>query len=159
MEGNPHFRELLQRFCAEGVEFLIVGGYAVMKHGEPRFTKDLDVWVRRSAANAARVFCALAAFGAPLKSDGLSPADFESADLTYQIGIAPLRVDILTHIDGVEFAEAWDRRVQGEMAGVSVSFLSLDDLIRNKEAMNRPEDAAHLKALRARRGGSPGTGR
>ena len=148
MTGNPHFRELLLVFNEHGVEYLIVGGYAVMKYTEPRFTKDLDLWVRNSQQNAQKVFAALRAFGAPLSSDGLTAADFESDDLTYQIGVAPLRIDILTHIDGVSFEEAWPDRTQGTIMGLTVQFLSLKDLIRNKQASGRISDLAHLEQLR-----------
>src|SRR5258708_2402990 len=107
MESNPHFKELLQTLSAHDVEFLIVGGYAVMKYAEPRFTKDLDIWIRNTPDNAERVYLALAEFGAPLEADGVTAEDFASEAVTYQIGVAPLRVDILTRIDGVAFADTW----------------------------------------------------
>ncbi|HWX53379.1 MAG TPA: nucleotidyltransferase [Verrucomicrobiae bacterium] len=150
MAGNPHFRELLQKLSAHGVEFLIVGGYAVVNYAEPRFTKDLDIWIRNTGDNAKRVYAALAEFGAPLKTDKLTPQDFTSEDITYQIGLSPLRVDIMTRIDGVLFDEAWTRRVEGIVAGVEAHFISLEDLIRNKEASGRTSDAEHLKHLRKR---------
>jgi predicted nucleotidyltransferase len=148
MEDNPHFTELLQKLNAHKVEFLIVGGYAVVKYTEPRFTKDLDIWIRNTSENAERVYLALAEFGAPLETDGLMARDFATPDLTYQIGRPPLRVDIITRIDGVVFQEAWSRRTPGKMAGVDVYFISLDDLIRNKEASGRASDVEHLKQLR-----------
>src|SRR5437879_2549032 len=119
MESNPHFTELLQRLSAHQAEFLIIGGYAVMKYTEPRFTKDLDIWIRNTLQNAERVYSALAEFGAPLKADGLTANDFALADLTYQIGRPPLRADIITRIDGIVFQDAWIRRVPGRMAGVN----------------------------------------
>lgn len=152
MEENPHFTEMLQKLCAHKAEFLIVGGYAVMKYTEPRFTKDLDIWIRNTPQNAQRVYSALAEFGAPLEADGLTATDFSSEDITYQIGRAPLRVDILTRVDGVVFAEAWQRRTPGTMAGVGIYFMGLDDLIRNKEATGRLADAEHLKLLRKQAG-------
>ena len=148
MAGNPHFSELLQKLYAEGVEFLIVGGYAVARYAEPRFTKDLDIWIRNSLENAAKVYTVLAEFGAPLKSDGLSANDFTSDDLTYQIGVAPIRIDVMTRIDGVAFGEAWERREEGMMAGVKAYFISRNDLIQNKEASGRAGDVEHLKDLR-----------
>ena len=148
MAGNPHFSELLQKLYAENVEFLIVGGYAVMKYAEPRFTKDLDIWIRNSPENATKVYAVLAEFGAPLKSDGLSAKDFTSDDLTYQIGVAPIRIDILTRIDGVSFNEAWERRERDLLAGIPANFISLEDLIRNKAASGRASDVEHLKQLR-----------
>lgn len=148
MADDPHFSELLQKLLDHGVEFLIVGGYAVVKYAEPRFTKDLDIWIRNTPGNAIRVYAALAEFGAPLKSDKLDVKDFTSPDLTYQIGLPPLRVDIITGIDGVVFDEAWNRRVEGIMADVNVHFISLEDLIRNKEASGRASDLEQLKLLR-----------
>jgi predicted nucleotidyltransferase len=150
MEENPHFTELLQRLNAHQVEFLIVGGYAVMKYTEPRFTKDLDIWIRNTPQNADRVYSALAEFGAPLEADGLTARDFENPDITYQIGRPPLRVDFITRIDGVVFQDAWVRRTAGRMADVDVYFIGPDDLIRNKEASGRTSDAEHLKLLRKR---------
>lgn len=151
MEENPHLTELLQRLSALKVEFLIVGGYAVMKYGEPRFTKDLDIWIRSTPENADRVYIALAEFGAPLDADGLTVRDFASPGIIYQLGRAPLRVDIMTSIDGVDFKDAWLRRNPGRLMGVDVNFISLDDLIRNKEASGRSSDLEHLKLLRRKR--------
>ena len=94
MVDNPHFKELLQKFNANEVEYLIVGGYAVMKYTEPRFTKDLDLWVSNSRENSSRVYRGLAQFGAPLIQDGLTPEDFTSDSITYQIGVAPVRIDV-----------------------------------------------------------------
>jgi len=147
MEDNPHFKELLQRFYEAGVEFLIVGGYAVMKYGEPRYTKDLDVWVGASSVNAAKVFRALTEFGAPLESDGITPDTFAEPDVVYQIGVAPIRIDILTAITGLRFEDAWRNRVPGMMFGVPVHFLSLDDLIANKQAIGRESDVEQLRNL------------
>jgi hypothetical protein len=96
------------------------------------------------------VYLALAEFGAPLKADGVSAKDFASQNITYQIGLPPLRADIITTIDGVIFDDAWIRRTFGRMAGVEVYFIGLDDLIQNKEASGRSRDAEHLKLLRKR---------
>lgn len=137
MEDNPHFSELLRSLNAHRVEFLIVGGYAVMKYTEPRYTKDLDIWIRNSPKNAARVYAALAEFGAPLAADGLTVQDFASSGMVYQIGRPPLRVDIISKITGVSFADAWAHRKRDQMSGVSVHFIGLKDLIRNKEASGR----------------------
>jgi predicted nucleotidyltransferase len=147
MESSPHFSELLQLLNAHEVEFLIVGGYAVMKYSEPRFTKDLDIWVRNTPQNAERVYAALAEFGAPLTADSLTAKDFTSDNITYQIGRPPLRVDIMTRIDGVAFADAWQRKTHSTMATIDVYFVGLDDLIRNKEASGRSSDVEHLKLL------------
>lgn len=145
MAGSPDFKELLRRFNDKKAEYLIVGGYAVMKYTEPRFTKDLDVWIRNSPENAARVYEALAEFGAPLQKDGLVPKDFTSEDMTYQIGVAPVRIDILTHISGVQFTPAWQNRVASTFFEVPVYFISLDDLIINKKAAGRTSDLEQLE--------------
>jgi hypothetical protein len=101
---NPDFRDLLAEFNASGVEFLIVGAHALAAHGHIRATKDIDLWVRPDPANASRVMSALRRFGAPLQD--LSEADLARPGLIFQIGIPPIRIDIVTHIDGVDFAEA-----------------------------------------------------
>lgn len=148
MAENPDYKELLQRLNEFEVRYLIVGGYAVMKYAEPRFTKDLDLWVENSEENAPRVFEALKKFGAPLESDAITPETFTRGDLAYQIGIAPVRIDVLTHITGVEFSAAWRDRVLGSIFGVPVHFISLDQLITNKEATGRGSDMEQLKHLR-----------
>ena len=147
MAESQHYKELLQLLNEFEVRYLIVGGYAVMKYTEPRYTKDLDVWVERSTVNSHRIFDALKKFGAPLESDQVTPGTFTQADITYQIGIAPVRVDILTRITGVEFPHAWENRVNGTVFGISVHFISLDDLIANKQAAARSSDLEQLKGL------------
>ena len=110
MAENPHYRELLQLLNEFQVEYLIVGGFAVMKYGEPRYTKDLDVWVHNSPQNSARLVEALKKFGAPLEHDGITAQTFTETQVVYQIGIAPVRIDILTEITGVEFSDAWTKK-------------------------------------------------
>ncbi len=147
MAENPHYKELLQVLSEFEVRYLIVGGYAIMKYTEPRYTKDLDLWVENSAENSQRLFEALKKFGAPLESDHITPATFTQGDLTYQIGIAPVRVDILTQITGVQFLNAWKNRVSGTVFGVAVHFISLDDLMTNKRATGRSSDLEQLEHL------------
>ncbi len=145
MAENPHYKELLQLLNQFGVEYLIVGGFAVMKYGEPRYTKDLDVWVHNSAENSIRAVAALKQFGAPLEHDGINAETFTGKQVVYQIGVAPLRVDILTEITAVEFSDAWQRKVAGSFFGVPVQFISLDDLVTNKRALSRDNDLTDLK--------------
>jgi|SRR5579864_383883 len=147
MAENPHFRELLQLLNDFEVRYLIVGGYAVMKYTEPRYTKDLDLWVDNSAENSSHVFAALTKFGAPLESDRISPETFTRSEITYQIGIAPIRIDILTKVTGVEFSAAWKKRVSGIIFGIPVFFLSLDHLVANKQATGRSSDLEQLKRI------------
>jgi predicted nucleotidyltransferase len=147
MAESPHYKELLRTLNECEVEYLIVGGYAVMKYTEPRYTKDLDVWVHNSLQNSTRLYGALARFGAPLKHDGVTAETFTKDKVVYQIGVAPIRIDISTHIDGVTFETAWRNRVQDSIFGVPVGFLSLSDLIANKKSTGRSTDLEHVKDL------------
>jgi len=148
MAGNPHYKELLQVLNEFEVDYLIVGGFAVMKYGEPRYTKDLDVWVHNSPQNSVRVVEALKKFGAPLEHDGITAETFSAKQVVYQIGVAPVRIDILTEITGVEFSDAWKKRVASTFFGVPVHFISLDDLVTNKQALGRSSDLKDLKQNR-----------
>jgi hypothetical protein len=145
MAENPHYSELLQLLNEFRVEYLIVGGFAVMKYGEPRYTKDLDVWVHNSPQNSVRVVEALTKFGAPLEHDGITAQTFTEAQVVYQIGIAPVRIDILTEITGVKFSDAWTKRVGSTFFGVPVHFISQDDLMANKRTLGRDSDLRDLK--------------
>lgn len=151
MAENPHYKDLLLALNEFEVEYLIVGGYAVMKYAEPRFTKDLDLWVGNSPQNSERLFRALSAFGAPLHQDSIGPQTFIDEDLVYQIGVAPVRIDIMTHITGVRFADAWPRRVESTMFGVPVHLISLADLIANRSAIGGDSDVEHLKRFHEER--------
>ena len=145
MAENPHYKELLQLLNEFEVAYLIVGGFAVMKYGEPRYTKDLDVWVKNSSDNSARLVAALKKFGAPVEHDGITAETFTETQVVYQIGVAPVRIDILTKITGVEFQDAWRRKVAGTFFGVPVHFISWDDLTVNKQALGRNGDLKDLK--------------
>lgn len=148
MAENPDFKELLQLLNAASADYLLVGGYAVMEYSEPRYTKDLDIWVRNSVDNSAKVYRALLEFGAPLEADTVTQETFSEDEVVYQIGIVPNRIDILTTLSGLKFENAWPNRRLSEMFGVPVNFISLGDLIANKEATGRREDTLHLKELR-----------
>ena len=145
MAENPDYKELLQLLNDFDVECLIVGGFAVMKYGEPRYTKDLDIWVNNSEANSRRLFDALTKFGAPLEHDGITAGTFSEKQVVYQIGIAPVRIDILTSITGVDFANAWKNRVSSTFFGVPVFFISPADLEINKRTLGRERDLNDLK--------------
>ena len=147
MAENPDYKELLQLLTEFDVRYLIVGGYAIMKYAEPHYTKDLEIWIENSAENSLHLFEVLKRFGAPLESDKITPATFTQSDLTYQIGIAPVRIDILTRITNVQFPDAWEKRVSGTMFSVPVHFLSLDDLITNKQATGRSSDLEQLRKI------------
>jgi hypothetical protein len=135
---NSDFKDLLSIFNAHEVRYLVVGGYAVMKYTEPRFTKDLDVWIEASSENAAAVFAALREFGAPLAN--LSPEDFSNEGSVYQMGSPPVRVDVLTSVKGVRFADAWASREPADFGGISSHVISRQHLIVNKRALGRPQD-------------------
>lgn len=135
---NSDFRDLLSILNAHEVRYLVVGGFAVMKYTEPRFTKDLDVWIEASPENASRIFAALRAFGAPLTN--VSPEDFASEGSIYQMGRPPVRVDVLTSLKGVSFADAWASREAAVFGGVGSHMISRRHLIINKQALGRPRD-------------------
>lgn len=141
------FRDMLSAFSAGGVEFLLVGAYALSAHGLVRGTGDLDLWVRATPENAGRVYQALLAFGAP--ADRFRAEDFTLPDTVVQIGIPPLRVDILTAISGVEFAAAWEARTVLQLDGIELPVLSRQHLIANKRAADRPKDRLDLRWLEA----------
>ena len=140
-------KELLRAFNEHAVKYLIVGGYAFGVHAEPRATKDLDIFIRSDEENGKAVFRALTQYGAPLAD--LTPADFMDGT-TFQIGQPPARIDILQHIDGITFDEAWANRIQGLIDGqIQAVVISRDDLIRNKLATGREQDMLDAKKLRA----------
>jgi hypothetical protein len=142
---NPDFVDLLRAFVAADVRFLVVGAYALALHGRPRATGDLDVWVEATAENADRVMRALEAFGAPLAN--VSADDFAREGVTYQIGVPPGRIDILTELTGLAFAEAWPDRVRRAFGDVEVDFIGRAAFIRNKRATGRLKDLADLEGL------------
>lgn len=142
---NRDFRDLLAEFNARGVEYLVVGAHALAAHGHVRATKDLDVWVRPDPANAQRVIAALRTFGAPLHD--LTEADLSAPGLVFQIGVPPLRIDVLTAIDGVTFDEAWPTRLSTAFADLQVNVLSKQHTIQNKRASGRTQDLADIERL------------
>jgi len=145
VDVSRDFRDLLKRLNDEGVEFLVVGGYAVIFHTEPRFTKDLDVWVRPTLRNAKRVWRALSLFGAPLV--GITAADFTQPGNFYVMGRAPNRIDVITSVAALDFAVAWKHRVHGSYGGEPAEFLSVADLVRNKRAVGRRQDLLDVEKL------------
>jgi hypothetical protein len=141
-------REFIESLNFHHVEYLIVGAFALAFHGVPRSTGDIDILVRRSAENAARIQATLVDFS--FASLGLTAADFVNADQIIQLGHPPNRIDLLTSITGVEFDEAWAGRVAAKLHGVPVQFIDRQCLIRNKQATGRTRDLADLEALGAR---------
>jgi hypothetical protein len=149
---NSDFRDLLAAFNARGVEYLVVGAHALAAHGRIRATKDLDVWVRPRPDNAARVMDALVEFGAPLHD--LTVDDLSRPGLIFQIGVPPIRIDVITAIDGVEFGDAWPDRVSATFAGQPVHVLSHHHLLTNKLASGREQDLVDAKWLERNEPGS-----
>jgi hypothetical protein len=143
---NPDFLDLLRSLLAADVRFMVVGAYAVGVHGRPRATKDLDVWVEPSVENAPKVIKALLDFGAPLM--GLTARDLETPGVGLQVGMEPLRIDLLTKISGPQFSEAWPAHIEAQFApDVRCPVIGLDSLLANKRAAGRPQDLADVAAL------------
>ncbi len=142
---SPDFKDLLSAFNARRVEYLVVGAHALAAHGRVRATGDLDVWVKPDPDNAKRVLDALAAFGAPLRDLGVE--DLSRPGTIFQIGLPPLRIDVLTGIDAVGFDEAWNSRFIATFAGETIPVLSVQHLIRNKRAVGRAQDLADVEWL------------
>ncbi len=145
MALQADFRDLLEVFDEEGVEYLLIGGYAVAFHARPRMTKDIDLWVAATEANRARVERALVRFGAPARI--VETFRMAAIDEIVYIGSPPVRVDLLQRIPGVEFEHAYSRRFTGEWEGVRVSVISVEDLIRAKRAAGRPQDLLDVELL------------
>jgi hypothetical protein len=143
------YKDLLSAFHAHGVKYLIVGGYAVIFHAQPRFTKDIDLFIKADSANANATYAALASFGVPL--EGLRPEEFADRRSFFRFGRDPRGFDILPDLPGVDFDAAWERRVEGTIdaeTGLTAFFISKDDLIAAKLASGRPQDLADVSAVR-----------
>lgn len=141
------FRDFLAALVDAEARFLVVGAHALSVHGVPRATVDLDVWIERTDDNARRSWEALAAFGAPLEEMEVTPDDLMRPDTVVQVGLPPYRLDILTSLSGLTFAEAWPERVTARFEDVSVPFIGRDALVRNKRATGRHKDLADLESL------------
>ena len=142
---NSDYKDILLSLSNKKVKFLLVGAYAMAAHGYPRSTMDIDLWVMPAPENAILVLEALEDFGAP--SVDLSPNDFLEKDIIFQIGVAPRRIDILTSVDGLEFADAYDNSEILDIEGIPVHVLSVPDLIRNKRSTGRTKDLADAETL------------
>lgn len=147
IELPEDFRDLLLALHAAGAEFVVVGGHAVAFHGHPRATKDLDVLVRATPGNAKLVYRALATFGAPLASFEVSEDDFAAYDGVLQMGIPPLRIDIINRADGITFDEAIAEGATFDLDGHPIRVIGRSALLKNKSASGRPQDLADIAAL------------
>lgn len=141
------FHDFLTALIAQRARFLVVGAHALAAHGVPRATVDLDVWVDPVRENARRVWRALAEFGAPLESLGITEADFHRPEIVVQLGLPPYRVDILTSVSGLTFEVAWEGRIEALIENVRSPVLGLEAFVRNKRASGRKKDLADLEAL------------
>jgi len=145
METPSDFKDLLALFNAHNVEYVIVGGYALAFHGAPRFTGDLDLLVKPTHENAERILTALKEFG--FGSTGLVVNDFQVPDKVVQLGVPPVRIDVMTSLTGVSWDEAWSGKAKGVHAGVDVFYLGLEEFVKNKRSLGRQRDRADLEAL------------
>lgn len=147
---NQDFLDLLRLLLDAGARFLVVGAHAMAVHGVPRATGDLDIWVDPDPANAERAWRALLQFGAPVREMGVAREDLETPGVVLQIGQPPRRIDLLTQISGLSFAEAWPNRTTHAIESLAVPFIGRNDLVRNKRASGRPKDLGDLDVLEKR---------
>lgn len=149
MKLQTDLREFIALLNSHAVDYVIVGGHAVAFHGHPRFTGDIDFFVRPSSENATRLLAALDAFG--FGDVGLDVAALTAPERIVQFGVPPNRIDLLTSISGVTFEDAWRSRVSSQLDGLPVAFLGRDALLANKRASARPKDLADVAELERRR--------
>ena len=142
---DSNYLDMLRCLNKAGVDYIMVGGWAVNLHGYVRATIDLDIWILADQENARKVYAALGEFGAPLGQ--VKPEDFAQDGTIFQIGVAPCRIDVINKIDGVKYAEASSRAIQKTIEGIPVRIISLEDLIANKRASGRTKDLADAEIL------------
>jgi hypothetical protein len=145
MEVQQDFKELLELFNAHKVKYLIVGGYALAFHGAPRYTGDIDLFVKPDAENAARILDALNEFG--FGSVGLREEDLKTPNKVVQLGFPPVRIDIITSISGVSWDDAYEKHAKGEYGDIAVCYIGKEHFIANKRASGKKKDLADLEAL------------
>lgn len=145
MAANQDFKDLFRVFNEERVEYLVAGAHAVIYFSEPRYTKDLDIWINPTPENAKRVYAGLARFGAPLRE--ITIDDFCRKEMIYQVGIEPNRIDILMGIAGVEFDQAWADKVESTYDGEPIHIMGRENLRKAKKAAGRPQDLLDLEKL------------
>jgi hypothetical protein len=142
---NQDFKEFIQLLNENQVKYLVIGGYAVAIHGHPRYTKDIDIWIEISEENAQKLVTALTQFG--FESLGLTSDDFQTPDQIIQLGYPPNRIDLITNPDGIDFQTCYDSKIEVSLNDVSVKFINLDNLKKNKLASGRLQDLADLEKL------------
>jgi hypothetical protein len=142
---NEDYKDMLQTLLGNEVKFLIVGAYALAAYGYPRATGDFDIWIEASAENSKKILSSLTSFGAP--TSGLTGKTFMEKGIVFQIGIAPRRIDLITHIDGVDFSDAYPSRKTIVIEGLNLPFISKENLIQNKKSTGRDKDLVDVKHL------------
>lgn len=142
---NKDFREFIKLLNSNNVKYLVVGGYAVAFHGYPRYTKDMDIWIWINENNAKKLIKTLEEFG--FSSLGLKKEDFLKPEYVIQLGYPPNRIDILTKISGLEFEKCYKSRIKTNMDGITIDFIDLENLKKNKKAIGRFKDLADLENL------------
>ena len=142
---SSDYEDLFSTLNAYKIKYLVVGAHAVIFYSQPRFTKDMDVWIPAALNDPPRVYAALKVYGPPLK--GLVPEDFHSPTMMLQIGVAPVRIGILGSLSGVEAEEAWKHRKRSRYGKTTINILGLAELIKAKQASGRPQDRLDLKKL------------
>ena len=146
---HQDYKDLLSAFQSHGVKYLIVGGFAVIYHSQPRFTNDMDLFIQADLANARATHAALGEFGAPLQ--GIRPEDFTDRGSFFRFGREPRGFDVLPDIPGIDFEAAWEHRVETVVdaaSGLKANFISAGDLIASKLAAGRPQDLADADGIR-----------
>lgn len=144
LQSYSDFEDLFRHLNAHRAKYLVIGGYAVAHHVGPRYTKDIDIWIERSSANAEKVLEALGEFIGDL---GIAIERLTRPETLLILGVPPNRVDVLTHLEGMEFEQAWQRRSPGRYRHEDVGYLGLDDLMLSKRLAGRPQDLIDLQRL------------
>lgn len=142
---SQDFKEFVELLIKHKAEYLIVGGYAVGVHGHPRYTGDLDIWLNPTPENAERILACVNEFG--FASFGLTTNDFTKEGNIIQLGYPPLRIDLLTQIDGVAFYECYQNKMQIEIDDLLVNFIGYKDLLKNKKESGRLRDLDDINNL------------
>ncbi len=149
MHVSSDYEDLFKTLNAHRIRYLVVGGYAAMYYTQPRFTKDIDVWIIPELNDVESVYKALKDYGAPLK--GMSPKDFTDKKMIFQIGVAPIRVDIMIDVPGVDFERAWKNRKRIRFGKTPINIMGLDELIRVKKRAGRDTDMIDVERLSRKR--------
>jgi hypothetical protein len=145
MEICPDFKELLALLNAHEVEYVIVGAHALGYFGVPRYTNDLDILVKPSVTNGQRIVAALAAFG--VRSLGFTAEDFAEEDSIVQLGVPPVRIDLITSVTGVTWEEIYEGKEAGKFGGIAVFYIGKKEFVQNKRATGRPKDLGDISVI------------